>query len=95
MREFKSMKEFGLFLGLTEIEMEVGRQKRALIQKIAAARAQKKLSQAKLAKLLGTKQPAIARMEAGQVSHVSLDFLLRAVLVLGLTHTFKPLKDVA
>jgi len=53
------------------------------------------MSQAQLAKALGTKQPAIARMEAGQVSHISLDFLLRAIFVLGLSHTFKPGKLVA
>ena len=84
---FKSARDFGRALGLSEVEMELIRQKRRLIERLKAARVRKGLSQAKMARLLGSKQPAIARMEAGQVSQVSMDFLLRAALVLGISVT--------
>jgi hypothetical protein len=44
---------------------------------------------------VGSKQPAIARMEAGQGSQVSMDFLLKAALVLGIAVTIKPAKLAA
>lgn len=72
--------------------MELIRQKKRLIERLKAARARKGLSQAEIARLVGSKQPAIARMEAGQVSQVSMDFLLRAALALGISVTIKPPK---
>lgn len=92
---FKSAKDFGRALGLSDIEMELIRQKKRLIERLKAARARKGLSQAEVARLVGSKQPAIARMEAGQVSQVSMDFLLRAALVLGISVTIKPTKLAA
>ena len=40
------------------------------------------VSQAALAGMIGTKQPAIARMESGQISQVSMDFLVKVAMVL-------------
>ena len=40
------------------------------------------MSQADLAKLLKSKQPTIARMESGQVSQVSIDFLTKVAIAL-------------
>lgn len=88
---FKSARDFGHALGLSDIEMQLIRQKKRLIQRLKDARMKKHLSQAEVARLVGSKQPAIARMEAGQVSQVSMDFLLRAALVLGLSVTIRPL----
>jgi len=87
---YKSARDFGRALGLSGVEMELIRQKKRLIKRLRATRVKKGLSQAEMARLLGSKQPAIARMEAGQVSQVSMDFLLRAALVLGISVTIRP-----
>lgn len=89
--KYRSASEFGRALGLSDIEMEMIRQKKKLIEKLRHAREKKGMSQAALAKLVGSKQPAIARMESGQVSEVSFDFLCKVALVLDVTFTIKPL----
>lgn len=66
--------------------------KKKLIEKLKKGRASQEMSQAELAKLVQTKQPAIARMESGLVSEVSLDFLAKVALVLGVSFTFKSAK---
>jgi len=88
---FKSAKDFGLALGLSEIEMALIMQKKKLIERLKEIRLKRGMSQAKLAELVGSKQPAIARMESGQTSEVSMDFLLKVSLVLQISVTFKPL----
>lgn len=92
---FKTAKDFGKALGLSDIEMELIHQKKRLIERLKAVRIKKGLSQSEVAHLIGSKQPAIARMEAGQVSQVSMDFLLRAALVLGISVTIKSSKIAA
>ena len=91
-QRFKTVKEFGVALGLSEIQIEMIRQKKKLIQHLKKMRIKKGLSQVEVAHLLGSKQPAIARMEAGQVSQVSMDFLLKAALVLRMPVTIRPTK---
>lgn len=86
---YKNATEFGKSLGLSEIEMELIRQKKKLIEMLKAARTKKKFSQAQLATLVGSKQPAIARMESGLVSEVSLDFLAKIAIALDVSFTFK------
>lgn len=86
---YKNVTEFGKALGLTDLEMELTRQKKRLIEKLKSARVRKKISQARLAEMIGSKQPAIARMESGLVSEVSLDFLAKIALVLEVTVTIK------
>ncbi len=88
-KEYKSVKEFGKALGLSEIDMAVVQQKKKIIDKLKKQRLKLKISQASLAKLVGSKQPAIARMESGQVSEVSLDFLARVALALDTSFTFQ------
>ena len=88
-KKFKSAKEFGAFLGLSDLDMELVKQKKKLIEKLKQARTVQKLSQLELAKRVQTKQPAIARMESGLVSEVSFDFLAKIALVLGVTFTLK------
>lgn len=85
----KNTTDFGRSLGLSDIEMELFRQKKKLIEKLKAARTRKKFSQAHLASLIGSKQPAIARMESGLVSEVSLDFLAKIAIALDVSFTFK------
>lgn len=94
-KTFKSAKDFGAFLGLSDLDMELVNQKKKLIAKLKKARTDQELSQAELAKMVQTKQPAIARMESGFVSEVSFDFLAKVALVLGVSFTFKSAKAAA
>ena len=48
-----------------------------------------KISQAELAKMVCSHQPAIARMESGQISEVSLDFLCKVALALSVSVTIR------
>lgn len=92
---FKSASEFGRALGLSDLEMEVVRQKKRLIEKLKDARIKKGISQAALAGQIGSKQPAIARMESGQVSEVSMDFLTKVALTLEVPITIRPIREAA
>lgn len=89
-KEYKSVKDFGLAIGLSSLDIELIRQKKKLIDKLKAAREKRGVSQAKLAVMIGSKQPAIARMESGQVSEVSMDFLLKVALALEISVTIRP-----
>lgn len=86
---YQNVKEFGASLGLSELDMELIRQKKIFIEKLKATRLKKQISQAKLAELVGSQQPAIARMESGLVSQVSLDFLAKVALALNTSLTIK------
>lgn len=80
-----NLDEFGDAIGLKAIDREMIRQKNEIITLLKAARLKKKISQAELAKRLGTKQPAVARMEAGLVGEVSFDFLIKTAMILGVS----------
>lgn len=90
---YKNSEEFGKSLGLTSFDLEIIQQKKRLIEKLKKARVKKELSQAELAKIVESKQPAIARMEAGQVSQVSMDFLIRVAIALKVSVIIKPYQD--
>jgi DNA-binding XRE family transcriptional regulator len=79
---YESIEDLGKTLGLTKAEIALIREKKKAIAKLKAARERQGLTQAQVAKLADTKQPAIARMEAGLVSEVSLDFLFKVAWVL-------------
>ncbi|MCX6112785.1 MAG: helix-turn-helix transcriptional regulator [Proteobacteria bacterium] len=87
---FKTAREFGKAIGLSHIEMDLIQQKKKLITKLKDKRMELNISQAELANLVGTKQPAIARMETGLVSEVSMDFLLKIAMLLEMSVTIKP-----
>ncbi len=70
------------FLGLTPEESAYIEMKIALGFNLKNQRMKKKLTQTNLAKSLGTSQARVAKMEAGDPS-VSLDLLVRALLLLG------------
>lgn len=92
---FKSASDFGRALGLSDLEMELIRQKKRLIEKLKEARIKRGMSQAALAEMVGSKQPAIARMESGQISEVSMDFLTKVALVLEVSITIRPVGKTA
>ena len=58
--------------------------RREIAEALAAARKRAGLTQAELAGLVGTAQPAIARLESGSAGVPSLPFLARVAAALGL-----------
>lgn len=92
---FKDVEDFGKSLGLSKIDIELIRYKKELIEKLKDRRKKLRMSQAELAKKIGSQQPAIARMEAGLVGQVSLDFLVKIAMTLGVGFTIKGLSKAA
>ncbi len=72
------------FLGLTPEESALIELKMSLSARLKERRAKQQMSQTDLAKLLGSSQSRVAKMEAGDPS-VSLDLLVRALLATGAT----------
>ena len=70
------------FLDLSEEEVRFIEAKLALAQALKKKRQRRKLTQAQVAKLVGSSQPRIALMEAADKS-VSVDLLLRSLFALG------------
>ncbi len=87
--KYKNSTDFGKDLGLSLFEIELIRQKKAIIEKLKKARINKGISQSTVAKMILTQQPAIARMESGQISEISLDFLCKIALALNVSVTIK------
>ncbi|MGH7699886.1 MAG: helix-turn-helix domain-containing protein [Gemmatimonadales bacterium] len=73
------------FLGLTDADMAVIDLRVSLAAELRRRRLARKLSQAALAKRIGSSQSRVARMEAGDPS-VSLDLLIRSLLTSGSTN---------
>jgi len=73
------------FLDLTEDESRLIEMKLALATALRTERKKNRLTQAQLAALLESSQSRVAKMEAGDAS-VSLDLLVRALLVLGMSN---------
>lgn len=86
---FKDVKSFGHSLGLNHLEMELILEKKKIIEKLKKAREKQGLTQSDLARIVGSQQPAISRMESGQVSEVSMDFLCKVAFALGVSVTIK------
>lgn len=86
---YKDAEEFGKSLGLSDLDIELIRYKKELIQKLIDRRKKLRLSQADVAARIDSKQPAIARMEAGLVGKVSLDFLAKVAMTLGVSFSIK------
>jgi DNA-binding XRE family transcriptional regulator len=76
------------FLGLSDAEVRPIDLRIQLARELRGRRTVGKVTQAQLAKLLGTSQPHVAAMEAGD-PQTSLEALLRALIVLGATPTLK------
>jgi hypothetical protein len=72
------------FLGLAAAEAALIELKLGLSDALRTRRTERRLSQVQLAKRLGSSQSRVAKMEAADGS-VSLDLLVRGLLVLGAT----------
>ena len=70
------------FLRLSPDEVAFIEMKLALAKSIRTRRLRQELTQSQLAKLINSSQSRVAKMEAADTS-VSLDLLIRALLVLG------------
>ena len=70
------------FLHLSPDEVAFIEMKLALARNIRTRRLRQELTQSQLAKLINSSQSRVAKMEAADAS-VSLDLLIRALLVLG------------
>ncbi|MEO8502134.1 MAG: helix-turn-helix domain-containing protein [Vicinamibacteria bacterium] len=77
------------FLGLSKEDEAFIELKVALAKALRRRREERGLTQVELARLVGSSQPRVAHMEAGEAS-VSLDLLVRTLLALG-----SSLSDVA
>ena len=72
------------FLGLTNEEQAYIAIKIALSRKVRAVRNDRRLTQEETAKLIGSSQSRIAKLEAGDPS-VSIDLQMKSLLALGVT----------
>jgi DNA-binding XRE family transcriptional regulator len=72
------------FLGLSETEAALVEVRVSLARELRRRRVRKSLSQAALARRIGSSQSRVARMEAGDPS-VSLDLLIRSLFTAGST----------
>ena len=72
------------FLGLTAEEATYVELKLALSQHVREYRQAKRLTQTQMARLLKSSQSRVAKIETGDAS-VSLDLLIRSLIVLGAT----------
>jgi predicted XRE-type DNA-binding protein len=70
------------FLGLTDAEEAFIETKLALAAHLRSRRLKRNLNQTQVAKLIGSSQSRVAKMEAADPS-VSVDLLMRALLKLG------------
>jgi len=74
------------FLGPNKEEAAFVEMKLALARCLHALRIRRKLSQSRVAELVGSSQSRVAKMESGDPS-VSVDLLLRSVLAIGASPT--------
>lgn len=74
----------GDFLGLDEIERALVDMRVSLARALRQRRRDQKISQATLARRVGSSQSRVAKMEAGDPS-VTLDLLMRTLLAAGST----------
>ena len=72
------------FLGMTDEEYAFVEMKALLARSFRELRKSKKVSQTKLAQMIGSSQSRVAKMEAGDPS-VSADLLFKGMLALGAT----------
>lgn len=70
------------FLGLSESETMIVNMRVALARKVKAIRKRKRLSQDRLAKIVGSSQSRIAKMENAD-SSVSIELLIKTLASLG------------
>lgn len=72
-------------LKLSDYDIWLIRTKNKIIQEIVNRRKSQNLSQKDLAKMLGTTQSVVSRIETGLSRKITLDYLMKVVSVLGMS----------
>lgn len=89
MAKIKTYKDLDSFskevLGLSDYDNWLITTKNKIIASIVNARKKQSISQKELAEILGTTQSVISRIENGTSRHITLDYLMRVVTVLGIS----------
>ena len=86
MATYKNVKDFSKeVLGLDDYDSWLISTKNKIIASILKARKKQSLSQKELAKMLGTTQSVISRIENGTSRNITLDYLMKVVTVLGVS----------
>lgn len=89
MAKIKTYKNLDSFskdvLGLSDYDNWLIITKNKIIASIVKARKKQSISQKELAEILGTTQSVISRIESGTSRHITLDYLMRVVSVLGIS----------
>lgn len=94
-KSYKSIRQFSTEgLGLSEFEAWLAQFKNGLIKLIIETRTNKGLTQGALAEMLGTTQSVISRLESGSARNLTVDYLMKVLVVLGVS-PHQAIKDAA
>ncbi len=84
-KTYKNVESFSReVLALSDYDNWLITTKNKIIMSIVKARKKQSISQKQLAEKLGTTQSVISRIENGTSRHMTLDYLMRVVSVLGI-----------
>ncbi len=84
-KSYKNVRQFSSdALGLDDYESWLITFKNKLVKLIVETRKKNNLSQTELAKILGTTQSVISRIESGNSKNVTIDYLLKVISELGI-----------
>ena len=85
-KSYKNVRQFSTeALGLDDYESWLITFKNKLVKLIVETRKKSNLSQAELAKILGTTQSVVSRIESGNSKNVTIDYLLKVISDLGIS----------
>ncbi len=85
-KSYKNARQFSTeALGLNDYESWLITFKNKLVKLIVETRKKSDLSQAELAKILGTTQSVVSRIESGNSKNVTIDYLLKVISELGIS----------
>ncbi len=85
-KSYKSVRQFSSdALGLNDYESWLITFKNKLVKLIVETRKKNDLSQADLAKILGTTQSVVSRIESGHSKNITIDYLLKVISGLGIS----------
>ena len=85
-KTYKNVRQFSTdALGLNDYESWLITFKNKLVKLIVASRKRHNLSQADLAKILGTTQSVVSRIESGNSKNITIDYLLKVISGLGIS----------
>ncbi len=84
-KSYKTVRQFSTdALGLNDYESWLINFKNKLVKLIVETRKKNDLSQAGLAKILGTTQSVVSRIESGHSKNITIDYLLKVISGLGI-----------